>query len=211
MKNLLFVLLLVPLFAFDAGERYLNKIELYQKDSYFRQKVYTEHNWKSFYKLKDAQAAIDPNNYDLHLVSAAVYYATNKLRESKGLKALQFSPQLRDAAVVHTNQMIEKNFFNHFNNLTPALHSPEQRIKLFGITSPALAENVDYNNMPLTGKITYLQLAEKIVDEFYHSPPHRKNMLAREFTHLGCAAIFEARDKQGVRYIKTTQDFSADY
>ena len=202
---------MIPLLAFDAGEKYLAKIELYQKDSYYKQKVYDEHNWKSFYQLKEAQANVDPNNYDLHLLSAAIFFATNKLRESKGLKTLRFSPQLRDAAAVHTNQMIEKNFFDHFNNRTPALRTPEQRIKLFGATSTALAENVDYNNMQLSGKTTYLQLAEKIVDEFYHSPPHRKNMLGKEFTHLGCAAMFEARDKQGARYIKTTQGFSANY
>ena len=211
MKKHLLILLLIPLFAFDAGENYLAKIPLYQKESYFKQQVFAEHNWKSFYKLKEAQAIINPNNYDLHLLNAAVYYATNKLRESKGLKTLQFSPQLRDAAVVHTNQMIEKNFFNHFNNLTPALRSPDQRIKLFGIGTTAMAENIDYNYILLNGKKTYLQVADEIVDDFYHSPPHKKNMMSKEFTHLGAAAIFETRSKQGAMYFKATQDFTADY
>jgi len=205
------ILLLLTIPAFNSGEKYLDKIELYQKDSYYKQKVYTEHNWKSFSQLKEVQAVVDPTNYDLHLLNAAVFFATNKMRESKGSKALQFSSQLRNAATVHTSQMIEKNFFDHFNRLTPALRSPEQRIKLFGVTSTTLAENVDYTNIPVNSNTTYLQLAEKIVKDFYDSPPHRKNMLGLEFTHLGCAAIFEAHDKQGVCYIKATQDFSADY
>ena len=140
-----------------------------------------------------------------------MFFATNKIRESKGLRSLKFTPELRDAAVLHTDQMIEKNFFDHYNNRSPLLRTPDQRIKLFRVRSNAIAENIDYNNMPLKGKTTYIQLAEKIVDELYHSPPHRKNMLGKEYSFLGCAAIFEARDKQGVRYIKTTQDFAADF
>jgi uncharacterized protein YkwD len=210
-QKILLIFSALPLLAFDTGEKYLDKVALYQKNSYFKQQVYTEHNWKSFYKMLPAQSIIDANDYDFHLLNAAVFFATNKMRESKGLKPLQFSPQLRDASVVHTDQMIEKNFFDHFNNRTPALRTPDQRIKMFGVNSASEAENVDYNNIPVTGKITYIELAEKIVDAFYHSPPHRKNMMGKEFTHLGCSAMFEAKDKQGVRYIKTTQDFSANY
>ena len=202
---------LIPLFAFDTGDNYLSRIGLYGKESYFKQKVYSEHDLKSFYQLKEPNTIIDADNYDLHLLNACVFYATNKLRESKGLNPLQFSPPLRDAAVVHTYQMIEKNFFNHFNNLNPALRSPEQRMKLFGVKETAMAENIDYNYIPVNGKITYLQVAEEIVNDFYHSPPHRKNMMGREFTHLGCATIFEKHGKQGVRYFKATQDFSANY
>jgi uncharacterized protein YkwD len=211
LNKILFIFLLAPLFAFDSGEKYLDKINAYQKGSYFKQQVYTEHNWKSFYKMLPAQSVIEADNYDIHLLGAAVFFATNKTRESKGLKSLQFSPQLRDASIVHTDQMIEKNFFDHFNSRTPALRTPDQRIKMFGVNPGTEAENVDYTNMAINGKTTYIQLAEKIVDEFYHSPPHRKNMMGKEFTHLGCSAMFEFKDKQGVRYIKCTQDFSGNY
>ena len=70
---------------------------------------------------------------------------------------------------------------------------------------------MDYTNILVNAKTTYIDLAEKIVDDWFHSPPHRKNMLGKEFTHLGCAAMFETKDKQGARYIKATQDFSANY
>ena len=210
-KNILIFIALLGLLSFDTGNGYLEKIPSYQKDSYYKQKVFVERSWKSFYQLKDAQAFVDPEHYDLHLLNAALYFATNKLRENKGGKVLKYSPQLRDAAMVHTSQMIERNFFDHYNRLNPALRSPEQRIKLFGLNSNAMAENVDYTYIPVNGNTTYLQVADKIVDNFFHSPPHRKNMLGKEFTHIGCAAMFETKDKQGVRYIKATQDFSADY
>src|SRR5688572_1875913 len=110
----LFISFLFP----DSGDKFLNEIPAYQKDSYFKQKVYAEHEWKSFYKLKEANEIIDPDNYDLHLLNAAVFFSTNKLREEKKGKTLKFSASLRDAAVVHTQQMVDKKFFSHTNNKT---------------------------------------------------------------------------------------------
>ena len=78
MKNLL---LLVFNLMFAGGEKFLNDIPLYQKESYFKLKVYAEHDWNSFYVLKEANQVVDPNNYDLHLLNAAVFFATNKTLE----------------------------------------------------------------------------------------------------------------------------------
>ncbi len=207
MKNLL--LFTLALFS-SGGEKYLSYIPLYQKESYFKQKVYVEHNWKSFSELKEAKQIVDPNNYDLHLVNAALFFATNKVREDKRLKPLKFSYQLRDAALVHSQQMIEKKFFDHFNNKTRQLHSPEDRMKLFGAEADAMGENIDFYNIDMPSKTTYLQLADKIVDEWMHSAPHRKTMLSKVYSHLGCGAMFEESDKNGVRYIKATQDYSLE-
>jgi uncharacterized protein YkwD len=206
-KNLLIILLL-PLLAFDSGEKYLEKIPAYQKDSYFKTKVYAEHDWKSFFKMPEPNKIIEPDNYDLHLLNAAVFYATNKLREEKGLATLKYSGALRDAALVHTNQMIEKKFLDHFNHFNLALRSPEQRLKIFGSDNTEMAENIDLTFIVMPSKTTYLQIAQKILDDLYHSPPHKKNMMNKIYSSLGCAAMFESKDKQGVRYVKATQDFS---
>jgi uncharacterized protein YkwD len=206
-----FIVALFLLFcSFDSGNKYLDKIRLYQKDSYFKEQVYQDKDQKGFYAMKEPNQSIDPDNYDLHLLGAAVFFATNKLRVSKGLKPFKYSNQLRDAAVIHTSQMIEKNFFDHFNNFTPALRSPEQRMKICGVNADATAENVDYNHLLRSDHATYIQLAETIVDVLYHSPPHRKNLLNKIYTQCGCAAIFESKDKQGARYVKATQDFSSN-
>lgn len=205
------LVLLLPLLAFDSGEKYLGKIELFQKDSYFKSRVYTEHDWKSFAKMDEPNAIVEPDHYDIHLLNASIFYATAKLREEKGIKTTKYSDHLRDAAMVHSYQMVDRNFFNHFNNYVPALHSPEQRMKMFGVAMSELAENVDYTFISIPSKTTYLQIADKIVDDFFHSPPHRKNMLNKTFVYLGCAAEFELKDKQGVRYVKATQDYSAAY
>ncbi len=201
--------LFLILTSFDAGRNYLNQVKPYQRDSYFKSKVYNEHNWQSFLKMKEANEFIEPDNYDMHLLSAAVFFATNKLREEKGLKSFKFSPELRDAAAVHTWQMIERNFFDHFNNSVPPLLSPDQRIHLFLPTSAANAENLDLNHIIISANTTYAQLAETIVKELYNSPPHRTNMMNNAYNYVGCAAIFELHDKTGSRTVKATQDFSS--
>src|ERR1043165_155285 len=161
------ILLLTAFVMLNAGgEKFLQEIALYQKDSYFKEKVYAEHDHKSFAQLKEANKVIDPNNYDLHLLNAAIFYATNKIREQKHLPLLKFSSQLRDAAVVHSQQMVAKKFFDHFGK-TPALRSPDNRIALFGIKDPqALGENIDYNHILLPSNTTYLQLGDALVDEW---------------------------------------------
>ena len=202
-KNLL--LLVLVLFKPD-GDKFLNECALYQKDSYFKQKVYAEHNFKSFSNLKEANEIVGPESYDLHLLNAGVFFATNKVREDKRLQPLA----LRDAAVIHTQQMIEKRFFDHMNNKTRKLHSPDDRLKLFGVNPTAMGENIDLNYIAMPSKTTYLQLANKIVDAWMHSTPHRKTMLSKTYSHLGCAAAFEEKDKNGVRYVKATQDYSLE-
>ncbi len=204
-KNLL---LLVLVAVSGGGEKFLEEIPLYKKDSYFKEKVYEGHSWKSFSALKEVNQIVDPNNYDLHLLNAALFFVTNKVREEKKFKPLKYSAQLRDAAIVHSQQMVEKRFFDHFNSKTKKLRSPEDRMVLFGVQASAMGENIDYNNLEMPSKSSYIQLAEKIVDEWMHSAPHRKTMLSKTYTHLGCGAMFEASNKDGVRYIKATQDYS---
>ena len=205
MKNiLLFLFLLVD----TTGAEYLAEISLYQKDSYFKQTVYQEHTWQTFEQLKEAKQVVNPASYDLHLLNAAVFYATNKLRDKKGLDQLKFGAGLRDAAVLHTSQMVEKKFFDHFNNKNRKLRSPEDRIKLYVMEYSASGENVDYNYITLPSRTTYWQVAEAIIDDFLHSPPHKKIMLSKNLNHLGAAAQFEIKSKNGLHYYKATQDFS---
>ena len=163
---------MLPLLAFDGGEKYLSQIELYQKESYFKKQVYTEHDWKSFSKLAESNAICNPENYDMHLLSAAFFFATNKRRDEKGQKPLQFTSELRNAATVHTWQMIEKKFFDHFNRRNSDLRAPDQRVRLFGTNSPAYAETIDMNNVAVPANETYWHIALiKLAGcTLYHSP-----------------------------------------
>lgn len=192
-----------------GGDDYLSKVALYQTDSYYKQKVYAEKDRAAFYNHSDLNKPVDPQNYDLHLLNAAMFYATNKQRAAKGVPELKYNAALRDAAVLHTHQMIEKNFFDHFNSKNRKYYSPEKRFKLFGLEPPASAENIDYTYLEEEGSTTYLQLAEAIVKDLYDSPAHRKNMLSKAYNSLGCAVMFEQKERDGNWYCKATQDFGS--
>ncbi len=205
MKTVLFCLIILALP--DSGEKFLREIALFQKESYFKQKVYDEHNWKSFAKLKEANEAIHTSNYDMHLLNAAVFFSTNKWREERKLKPLTFSAELRNVAVIHTHQMIEKKFLSHYNNRTPKLRLPENRIRLFIPKPKSTGENITTSSMVELSPLTYLQLADKITEAWMNSPPHKKTMLSNDFSHLGCAAMFETKKTGFVWYVKATQNF----
>lgn len=209
MKGIVLLLLVLINPLPGGGDNYLEKVSLYQKESYYKQKVYAEKDRAAFYALADVNKVIDPQDYDMHLLNAALFYATNKQRAAKGAGELRFSPALRDAAVLHTDQMVEKNFFDHFNAKNRKYYSPEKRFKLFGLEPPASAENIDYTYLEEEGSTTYLQLAEAIVKDLYDSPAHRKNMLSKAYNSLGCAVVFEHSERDGNWYCKATQDFAA--
>lgn len=206
-KLLLLVLLNLP----GPGDSFLEEVSLYSVDSYFKDKVYSDHNYKSFFQLKEANQALDANRYDMHLLNAAVFFATNQLRDKKELKQLQFAPGLRNAAVVHSYQMVEKKFFDHFNNKTRKLRSPDDRIKLYHTNFSATGENIDYNHIPVSGKTSYAEVGKLIVDDFFHSAPHKKIMMNKLYNQLGCAVYFETKPKDGLVYFKATQNYSLSH
>lgn len=187
------------------GESYLREVNGYSTPSFFKEEVYARHSWKSFFELKEANQAIDPNRPDFHLLNASLFFATNQLRQKYHKSELLYSATLRDAAVIHTNEMVLKNFFSHTNARNRKWDKPENRVKQCGPLPKVLAENIDYIYMEEDD--TYASLAKRVVEHLYGSPPHRKNMLGR-FTHLGTCTIIETKDRDGLRYLKSTQDFA---
>lgn len=209
MKTWLLFILVTPLLALQSGNVYLDRIELYAKDSYFKEQVYAEKDWKSFKEMTEAQRVIDPKNYDMHLLNAAVTFAGNKLREEKKLKQLKFSAGLRDAALVHTYEMVTRKFFDHYNRKDRKLYSPQQRIQMFIPNPAAIAENCDENFIIPGEKISYWQMGERIIKHLYGSPPHKENMLSKSYDYVGWGVVFESLPRKGgAYYLKATQDFS---
>lgn len=204
-----YLVLSLLLFLLPDGQKYLNEVNLYQQTSLFNTNVYAEQSLAEFVKSAPANAVIDPTSYDLHLLNAALHFATNENRLKHHRGELKFAAPLRDAAVLHTNEMIARNFFDHYNKKNRKFYSPEQRLNAFDIKNVASAENCDYTYIVLDKQTTYIQLARAIVTDFYESSGHKKNMLNKTYTHLGCGAMFESKSKKGVWYVKATQVFAA--
>jgi len=212
-------------------------ISFSSEDYSFSDRDYAKYNWHTFSELPAVNQIIDLNKIDYDLLNAAIFFATNEQREKKNKPVFEFSVALRDAAKLHTEQMVERNFFSHIGK-TRKYKTPSERTAIFGIAKNALiGENIllefslkynpkkAYNVKVQDGKTmyyympsgqaiemhTYWSFAQAALDSWMHSPPHKKNILNSSFSKLGCSAILDAstlNSKKSLPSFKATQNFS---
>jgi uncharacterized protein YkwD len=110
----------------------------------------------------------------------------NAIRASRGRRPLRVSRQLSAAAAYHTNQMGHRGFFEH-----ESANGAEfwKRIERFYPTLPgrswAVGENIVWGSPSLS--------AAGAVREWMNSPPHRENILSRQWREIGLGgAHFES-------------------
>ncbi len=205
------IILASILLLLSSGNDYLQEVPRFNVDSYYKAQVYIDHTYKSFFELQEVNQPINPQNYDQHLLNASLFFATNRMRDKKHIQCLQFADGLRNSAMVHSYQMVQKKFFDHYNHKVRDLRTPDNRIEIFLSNSTATAENIDYNHIPFPGNTTYAQVAEVIADDFLHSSQHKKIMLNKNYNQLGCAVFFEYKPNDGVIYFKATQNFATTF
>jgi uncharacterized protein YkwD len=105
----------------------------------------------------------------------------NQVRRSHGLRPLRLNIRLRAAALFHSNDMGRRGYFEHDSLSGTAFW---RRIERFypsrGFRSWSVGENL------LWGSGTYG--AAFAVREWMNSPPHRENLLSREWREIGVGA-----------------------
>jgi uncharacterized protein YkwD len=187
-------------------DNYLNNIKGFVTENFFKAEVYAKHDWQSFEKLPEPNTKVQTKDFDLHLMNACLFFVSNKMRQSKKVSPLAFSEGLRNAALVHSNEMVVRQFYSHINSKSTELRAPDNRMKLFGISNVLMAENI--HRFPFVeNELTYMQLAQEIMDDFYKSEGHRLNLMNKNFTHTGCAATWEYSAKEKYHFLKVTQCF----
>jgi uncharacterized protein YkwD len=121
------------------------------------------------------------NAYELDIV-----HRINAIRASRGRPPLRVSRRLSAAAAFHTSQMGLRGFFEH----EPANGAEFwKRIERFYPVLPgrswSVGENLVWGSPDLT--------AAEAVRQWMNSPPHRENMLSREWREIGVGgAHFES-------------------
>jgi uncharacterized protein YkwD len=215
MKSKLAVLLLFSslscLAQSSEAAPYLAEIGKYNEASNFEDVRYQDLDWKGFYKLEEANELVDAVNYDFDLMNAAIFYAVNKYRSSKGIQELRFDPMLRDAASIHSYEMVTKNFFDHTNYQDPKLKGPDTRMELCGYLGQKLAENLCRSYVDSGHPMTYTQVADRVIAELSKSKEHNRHLLDPEMEKLGCGVIFErVPEPGGIFYFRLTQDYGRD-
>jgi uncharacterized protein YkwD len=129
----------------------------------------------------------------------------NAIRTARGLRALRVSRQLSAAAAYHTNQMGLRGFFEHESANGADFW---RRIERFYPSRQARSWSVGENILWGSPEIS----ASNAVREWMQSPPHRANILSREWREVGLgAAHFESAPGtyRGDAVTIVTADFGA--
>jgi uncharacterized protein YkwD len=122
---------------------------------------------------------------DLKLSEAekGVIEATNAERKKAGLEPLKANPKLTAAARGHAANMAKQDKLEHeLDGKTPS-----DRIKAAGYAGRRTGENIAWN----------AKTPAAAVNGWMHSPPHKENMLTKEYTEIG---VGTARNAKGEPY-----------
>lgn len=113
--------------------------------------------------------ATEPEEEPVDQVSAyeqQVFDLVNQIREENGLSPFEYNETLAQVARAHSQDMIDRNFFDHIN---PDGDDPSDRVSAAGIRWSRVAENI------AAGQRT----PEQVVDSWMNSPGHRANILGQ--------------------------------
>jgi uncharacterized protein YkwD len=107
----------------------------------------------------------------------------NDQRTTQGLQPVAPNTDLRQAALSHSNEMVNQGYFEH---TSPAGLSFMDRIEQYGYMDGARSWTVGENLVWGTGP---LSTPQSLVTAWMNSPPHRENLLRPTFRELGVAAV----------------------
>jgi len=133
-------------------------------------------------------------------VEAALLRATNDARAAHGLASVAQDEGLARAARAHAAEMAQLDYFSH-GSPVPAHDSLQKRLALAGSPLVEVAENIVMLARPGDAQ----NAGRQAVDDWLHSPPHRKNLLDASYDRVGFGA---ARNAQGELFV--VQDFGAE-
>ncbi|MCW7480374.1 CAP domain-containing protein [Leptospira kanakyensis] len=194
--------------------------------------VFTEDTFPSY---APANTNIDFAKVDYPLLNAAIFYVSSKERKNLGLRPFKYSEKCEQAAFGHAQDMVTYDFYSHTSTVN-GKETLRDRLDLVGITDTYSAENIinsfgiqyqggravftpaqnggaffSYTKAgaPIPNH-TYLSLAKAVVETWFNSPGHRKNILNPEFSYMGAGTSFY-KDKKfyDIDKVKAVQVFTA--
>jgi uncharacterized protein YkwD len=116
-------------------------------------------------------------------VEDAIVCLTNRERAAAGLPALVKSQALHNAAVHHSRDMAQRDYFSH---QSPDGRTERGRMASAGYgRSTRSGENIAYGT-----RLT----ARQVVEMWMNSAPHRANILRRDFHEIGVGGAFGRPD-----------------
>lgn len=101
-----------------------------------------------------------------------IYHTTNAVRSINGVSSLAYSEKAADCVLAHCKDMSARDYFSHD---TPEGVTGAQRMRNCGIEYGCCGENLAAGYMDAYG----------LVDGWYNSSGHRKNLLDNDFRYIG--------------------------
>jgi uncharacterized protein YkwD len=129
-----------------------------------------------------------PQRPDIETVESLVIQATNAFRAGESLSRLERNSKLDKAARSFAEHLANGGAFSHESGGT----TPEIRVFQAGYQACVIAENLarHYSSAGFNTK----ELADKLVQGWKDSPPHRKNMLERDAIDTGLAVVYRSHN-----------------
>ena len=125
------------------------------------------------------------------IITQKIFEKTNAIRTSRGLSELAQNDDMDQLAQLHSNNMVEYNFYDHVDHQGK---SPSQRADDLNFEWRRIAENIAEvpwrENVLKCGNTKSAELiSECVIDGWRNSPGHLANMTG-EFDQLGVGVAF---------------------
>jgi uncharacterized protein YkwD len=127
-------------------------------------------------------------------LAATVVNLVNAYRAGLGLRKLNVSPTLTNAALWKARHMAKYNYFSHEDPAPPVARSPFARMQACGYPPTAEGENIAYG----------YPTPDSVMKGWIASPGHRANLQQPAWTAIGVGV---AADSRGILF--WVQDFGA--
>ena len=203
--------------------------------SYKENKEFYEMTGADFMSQPSVNQPIDARNPNIDLLDAALFHATNEQRIKNNLPLFSYNISIHKAAISHSEDMIEQNFYNHVNPFSN--RKLGDRISGFTIEFKIMAENIAQHDLIETGKnpnycfaypknendfifrdcqtklplsmMTYVKFSRNLVNSWMNSPHHRDNILNPQYTYMACSARLSKNPFREAKspFARITQDF----
>lgn len=131
-------------------------------------------------------------------ITQAVFEKTNEVRKEKGLSTLSRHNELDVLSKLHSDNMVEHNFFAHEDHQGA---SPSDRADALNVGWTSIAENIGqvpwFENVTGCGDTRSAEaIATCVVEGWRNSPGHYANMVG-DFQEIGVGVTF---DKDSIVY-----------
>jgi uncharacterized protein YkwD len=134
-------------------------------------------------QVECANVGLEPSADNLDAVQAAVLCLHNRDRAAAGLPALKENTKLRKAAVGHSDDMVSRRYFSHYE---PEGNGTADRLKRAGYVRPGDGYSVGEN---IAWGTANLATPAEIHAAWMKSAEHRANILRRTYKEIGIGIV----------------------